>query len=166
MPCPNSSRGMKIEHFTPRAVDPRKMYDWDNLLGVCGGLHVWQGEMISSCDASRPEGSLLFVHPAHDPPPETVITPDRQGRLSAANANAESDLERLNLRNDLLNFNRAEVVEHLRLRLKRDDSVSNIRKLLKTANSPPLPPYSFVAVWYLNLKLRARLARDSRKSAS
>lgn len=170
--------GMKIEHFTPRSVHPDRMFDWDNLLGVCGGIyHSSQGTTVHHCDDSRGNKSL-HVYPASPSPPrpEDVfrynLKGDKRGRLSAipcndcgkTNCPYCSDLRVLNLNAAHLITNRKEVVERFRAKLRslgHDESkickfLQDQYKLATVPRQNSLPPYANVAATYLRSKLRQR----------
>lgn len=151
---------MKIEHFVARSADPRRMYDWDNLLGVCNG--VLQGGphgVVLICDTARGDHHL-HVHPAKPPPrPEDVLILDKAGKLTPKGAGAEADCTTLNLNDVRLVAERRAVIDGLRKKLRENDTTKAIRRLLETANTPTLnglPEYARVAIEYLQRKLRAR----------
>ena len=153
---PGARTGMKVEHFVARSQDPSLIYEWSNLLGVCGGRYMWGGEWVSSCDDSR-GNAPLHIHPAQgNPDPETAFRPTRDGRLEGTIDDATLDLKALNLNAEVHRRNRGAVINMLQLKLARDDSTGNIKRLLATATASPLPAYSFVAAWYLGMKLRCR----------
>lgn len=61
--------GMKIEHVLPRSgPDKDRMFEWDNLLGVCGGEQLWQGRWVQTCDTARGNRPLT-IHPGTPSPP-------------------------------------------------------------------------------------------------
>ena len=168
--------GMKIEHFSPRSKYTDRMFDWDNLLGVCGGLyHSPKGITVHHCDDSR-GNNPLYVNPASPSPPrpEKVfrynLKGEKRGMLSAiackdcgeTSCPHCSDLRMLNLNAEHLIKNRKEVVERFRTKLRSlGQEESKIRKFLqdqyKLATVPhnhQLPPYANVAAAYLRSKLR------------
>jgi uncharacterized protein (TIGR02646 family) len=149
--------GMKIEHFRSRKDHPREMYDWPNLLGVCGGRHVWGGEIHRTCDEVR--GSTpLHTNPATSRDLSSVFIPSRNGTLVGATSDAAKDIVTLNLSAEVLVQNRAGVIFQLQQRLAKDDSRANIQRLLQVVTTPPFEPYSFVAEWYLRRKLASHPA--------
>lgn len=151
--------GMKIEHFVARSQDPRLMYEWNNLFGVCGGRYMWNGKVVETCDTAR-NNRPLNVHPAgRIPDPDEVFTAEDSGRLKASTPEAEIDLQTLNLNAGHLISNRKGVIERLREKLNQDDSPANLRRLYRAATTPGsggLPPYAPVAARYLERKLRQR----------
>lgn len=153
------SGGMKIEHFVARSQDPRLMYEWHNLFGVCGGRYMWNGVVVETCDTAR-KHRPLYVHPAgRMPDPEEVFTADNSGRLNGNTPEAESDLQTLNLNAGHLVWNRKGVIEQLREKLSQDDSPATLRRLYRAATTPGpdgLPPYAPIAARYLERKLRQR----------
>ncbi len=64
--------GTKIEHHAPRSLHAERMFDWDNLLAVCGGQEHVGDDVVSTCDTAR-GNAPLNVHPALPSPP----TPER-----------------------------------------------------------------------------------------
>ena len=126
-----SQTGMKIEHFESRDDCADRMFDWDNLLGVCGGIYHSPQGTIHHCDDSR--GNIpLHVHPASSSPPrpEDVfqynLNGKKRGLLSAIACNdcGEktcsycSDLKVLNLNADHLVQNRLAVIKRFRTKLQ------------------------------------------------
>lgn len=152
---PTSRVGMKIEHFVARTTDPRRMYEWTNLLGVCGGRYFWAGNMVRTCDEARGARGLS-LHPAQTPNLDSLVLPQRDGRLVGQTQDAKTMIDVLRLNEDVLCRNRAAVISDLQERLSKDDSTTELIHLLRVATPPPFPPYSFVAEWYLRLKLRGR----------
>ncbi len=149
--------GMKVEHFTPRSENARRMYDWDNLLGVCGGRTVWGGEEVETCDKAR-GNRPLYIHPANrSPDPEEVFTTDNHGSLRASTHHAENDLRVLNLNAEHLILSRRGVIDRIRQKLSKDDSPKALRRLYHEATTPhagSLPPYAPVVTRYLERKMR------------
>ncbi len=154
--------GMKIEHFVARSAEPRRMYDWDNLLGVCDG--VWRGGPageVYTCDTHRGDRKL-HVHPASESPPrpEEVFRFAKDGRVEARGTEAGSDCETLNLNATPLVEARQQVIRGLRRRLMSDDSARAITRLIAVFETPgrdhSLPEHARLAAEYLRRKLRAR----------
>lgn len=173
---PVCQAGMKIEHFESRDNCADRMFDWDNLLGVCGGIYHSPQGTVHHCDDSR-GNRPLHVHPASSSPPRPEdifqynLNGEKRGMLSsiACNDCGEttcsycSDLQVLNLNADHLVQNRQAVIKHFRTKLRSlGQNESKICKFLqaqyKLATEPqdnqPLPPYANVAVTYLRSKLR------------
>lgn len=156
-----SDGGMKIEHFRSRTDHPREMYDWENLLGVCGGVFRGHDGPVRHCDTARADRPL-HVHPAKRPPnPELVFVYNKDGTITGETQDARDDLGVLNLGADHLVSNRHEVIQKIRADLRRrgGDSAAAIRRYYLTATIPGsegLPPYAPVAVSYLVAKARQR----------
>jgi len=161
---------MKIEHFEARSICPERMFDWDNLLGVCSGHFVIRGETINTCDSAR-GNQPLNIHPVLHPHDLSVIFQihdghlrdedgrPRLGEIMPRGEGATADTATLNLNARLLIDDRAEVIRDLRLRLSNDDSVQSILRMLNVATIPGsegLPVYAHVAAAYLRKKLRQR----------
>lgn len=151
---------MRIEHFAARSEDPSRMYDWDNLLGVCNGvLPGGPAGVAHTCDVARGD-RFLHIHPAKPPPrPEQVFVFERTGMVNAKSEEAEADRATLNLNAARLVAGRRGVIDVLRKRLRREDDPRAIRRLLAIASTPTrngLPEYARVATEYLERKLRAR----------
>lgn len=172
---PDNQRGrdriedMKIEHFVARSTDPRCMFDWNNLLGVCSGRWVMAGRMIETCDQAR-GNETLHIHPVLHPRDPAELFPvhdghardgagsPRIGRIEPTDPDAAIDVATLNLNCSLLVYNRAIEIRRLREELSRDDSAQNLQRLYRTctvSGSDGLPPYADVAAAYLIRKLRA-----------
>lgn len=153
--------GMKIEHFYAREHEPRRMFDWDGLLGVCGGESRGLDGLVEHCDTSR-KSKPLSIHPARAlPDPERAFVYRSDGFITADSASpgALEDLQTLNLNAKHLVRNRKEVIDALRQKLARDGSDARLRRLYSTATTPSdglLPPYALVAAQYLAKKFRAR----------
>lgn len=172
---------MKIEHFVTRSHEPRRMYDWDNLLGVCDGVMRGgsKGETFT-CDTARGDRPL-HINPAKPPPkPEDVFIIGKSGEIivegddakadpppvamvddprSQLRSNAKADRKTLNLNHPRLVAGRRAVIDDLRKRLRSNDDIKAIRRLLQIFSNPTrdgLPEYARVAVEYLRPKLRAR----------
>ncbi|MES2644380.1 MAG: hypothetical protein V4850_33145 [Myxococcota bacterium] len=151
--------GMKIEHWAAREDHPREMYDWGNLLGVCGGVYNGPDGPVKHCDASR--GSTpLHVHPARRlPDPQAVFTYDKAGNIIGNTPGAVADVRTLNLSADRLTENRGAVVDALRKRLMNRDDAATLRGMYRTAitaTASGLPAYAPVAARYLAKKLQQR----------
>jgi uncharacterized protein (TIGR02646 family) len=153
---------MKIEHFYARSTHPERMFDWDNLLGVCLGRSTYDGRVITHCDTHR-GNNAVFTHPVQHPNPEVVL-PVRVagadlGSIEPRTDEAGRDVATLHLNAPHLVHNRAEVIHRLRQKLRADDSAVNVQRLLATAQTPvrgQLPPHANVAVRYLARKLHQR----------
>lgn len=161
---------MKIEHFAARSLIPERMFDWDNLLGVCSGQFIIQGQTIVTCDSAR-GNRPLHIHPVTHPRDPAELFPihgghlrdergdPRLGEVFPQGEGALADTFTLNLNAEFLVDDRASVIRDLRVRLSKDDSPQAIRRLFKActvAGSDGLPPYAHVAAAYLRGKARAR----------
>ncbi len=172
--------GMKIEHWADRSSHPARMYDWDNLLGVCGGEYRGGGELVQHCDTSRGNRPLV-VHPKTESPPRpervfffsaspppTVDCPKGQRLwirvaedLPEGLANAiVGDLESLNLNADHLAKNRHSVLVELRHALSRCDDINKfLRQKWRAVTRPgvqDLPPFAGVIKDYVEKKMRSK----------
>lgn len=163
---------MKIEHFEARSLAPERMFDWDNLLGVCSGHFIIGGHTITTCDSAR-GNRPLHIHPVTHPRDPAELFPIHAGRLRDDRGNARlgevfpqnddalADTTTLHLNASPLIGDRARVIRDLRVLLSKDDSPAAIRRLLRVntiAGSGGLPPYAHVAAAYLHKKLRSRTA--------
>lgn len=172
--------GMKIEHWVDRSSKPERMYDWDNLLGVCGGEFRGPDGLVEHCDTSRKD-EPLHVNPGtiSPPRPEDVFEfsarppePSRRASLPRGlwihprdqDSAAAHDIAALNLNADHLARNRHATLEQLRLALRirgRDEqALRNIlRRRLRTATRPGpsgLPPFAPLIADYVRKKMRAK----------
>lgn len=169
---PGAAGCMKIEHFEARSRAPERMFDWDNLLGVCSGHFVIGGQTITTCDSAR-GNRTLHIHPVTHPRDPSELFPVHTGRLRDDHGNprlgevlpqgedALADTTTLHLNASLLIGDRARMIRDLRVLLSKDDSPAALRRLLRVntiAGSDGLPPYAHVAAAYLHRKLRARPA--------
>ncbi len=145
---------MKIEHHVPRAADPARMFEWLNLLGVCGGIYGTE----RTCDTYREDRPLAL-----NPKTATNVTNrfryTPRGQILAGDDDPEGKaaIEALNLDAVVLRRNRAAVVAVLQRELRRDDSIANIKRLLRKAIAPlgqQSLPFAGVAIHYLDRKLR------------
>lgn len=154
---PDGDRGLKIEHFVPRSVDPSRMFDWDNLLAVCDGRTLDERGAVLHCDSHRTPNTLLHVHPALDPDPSARLEVSlKDFEIVPRDAGAISDVGELNLNIGVLTQNRRRVVEELRKRLARGDTPSQLLRQYSAPAPAGLPPYAHVAQAYLRRKLRQR----------
>lgn len=158
--------GMKIEHFVTRSHEPRRMYDWDNLLGVCDGVMRGGSKgKTFTCDTARGDRPL-HINPAKPPPkPEDVFIIRKSGEIiiegddaradretrdlnhpppvaviedprTRLRSNAKADREILNLNHPRLVAGRRAVIDDLRRRLRSNDETKAIRRLLQTFSTP------------------------------
>jgi uncharacterized protein (TIGR02646 family) len=175
--------GMKIEHWDERSIHPARMYDWENLLGVCGGEYRGSDGLVEHCDTSRKENDeRLHVNPGtrtpprpedvfafKSTPPDPSAGPARQGVwIHAVDPQGASDIDTLNLNADHLVRNRHSAIEELRLALgrlgrNRNKGETTIRELLRrrlaTATTPGprgLPPFAPLIADYVRKKMRAK----------
>jgi len=172
----HSAGGMKIEHFEERAAHPRRMYDWDNLLGVCGGEYRGASGLVEHCDTSRGDKPLQ-VHPATAAPPRPEDVFEFRGEppaswtgakkqgvwIHALDQSVEGDIDMLNLNADHLVDNRLGVKRELQERLRNlpDERARRLflRSRLKTASEAGprgLPPFAPLVVDYVERKMRAK----------
>jgi uncharacterized protein (TIGR02646 family) len=168
-----SQKGMKIEHFIPRANDKDKTFwfAWSNLLGVClGDMGVENARDRFHCDTHR--GHLptsdqeLHVHPAKFPPDAgKLFACTREGELipaktldDATRGRVQGTIDKLNLNISRLKSNRKAVLTVLQNRLRQKDSPTHIRQMLDDSRcldaSGRLMAYAEIAVQYLEKKLR------------
>lgn len=161
---------MKIEHFEARSARPERMFDWDNLLGVCSGHVVINGQAIETCDSAR-GNRPLHIHPVNHPQDPAELFPIHDGHQRDAHGrprlgevlprgdDAQTDTTTLNLNAAHLVEDRAGVIRDLRVKLSKDDSAPAIQRLFRVATIPGsdgLPPYAHIAAAYLSRKLRVR----------
>lgn len=151
--------GMKIEHFEARKGHPRRMYDWDNMLGVCGGVYTMSSGPVYTCDKAR-ETAALPIHPARRPPdPDEAFDFCANGSLEPRSEEAARMLEVLNLNAPPLRANRRAVIDELRKWLSRGRSTASLRQLYEAAATPGatgLPAYAPARRAYLERKMRAK----------
>ncbi|NOY26594.1 MAG: hypothetical protein GXP62_12030 [Oligoflexia bacterium] len=166
--------GMKVEHFEDRATHPERMYDWDNLLGVCGGEFRGSAGLVEHCDTSR--GSQpLCVNPATTSPPcpEDAFTFEKRPPDGIANGQGlwihptdpayQRDIDRLNLNADHLVYNRWSVLHELGKRLSACGDEASRRKFLRrrfvaaaTPGRHGLLPFAPLVADYVERKMRVK----------
>jgi uncharacterized protein (TIGR02646 family) len=166
LPEPVGNRGMRIEHIVARACEPSRMYDWDNLLGVCCGRSGSpSGAIFDHCDRSR--GShALHIDPTHRAPdPEAVLSYQRcaetDGLLIIAVPPYDGDVARLNLNNPALARRRRDAEKAVASVLSRSrlpaDRRRRLERMLAAATTPDaqgeLPEFAPVVARYIRRKL-------------
>lgn len=165
-PKPLGNRGMRIEHLEAREYAPRRMYDWDNLLGVCCGRSGSpSGDIFDHCDRSRGSRDLQLDPTRRAPDPEGVLDyrrcPDTGGLLIEADPPYDEDLRRLNLNNPTLARRRRDAEMAIARRLARlrqpGERRRTLERLLTVATTPDpngeLPEFAPVVVRYIHRKL-------------
>lgn len=168
---PPGNWGMRIEHITPRdpAVehgDPAQMYDWQNLLGVCGGRSPSTNEPFDHCDRTRGSQALTV-----DPTTQRVdlyFRYPREGNGLAIRVRADAPCDQAAVSTDLVTLclnhkalcrRRLDALNDLRTRLGRS---KNVRQTLTRAwdrlgrADGPLPEFAGVLRVYVARKLRQR----------
>ncbi|MBI2571825.1 MAG: hypothetical protein HYV63_32855 [Candidatus Schekmanbacteria bacterium] len=155
--------GMKIEHVVARETEPRRMYEWDNLLGVCGGVIFGPKGQVDHCDTSK-GAQKITVHPGRQTPdPEAVFVYRNTGRVEGSIPEARVDIDILNLNAQRLVDNRKDLIHDLHNKLRSDDGIRAIQSLYKAATTPNseglLPPFALIRAQYLAKKLHARRVR-------
>lgn len=156
--------GMRVEHWTPRSEDPSRTFEWSNLLGVCGGiLEASGGSTEQTCDKVRGERELE-LHPAHPTVDvQALFRYTAEGEILSEDARARRDIETLNLQAGVLRARRREVWRSQGAKLRRDDSLGVLRRILRDARTPGvdgrLPPFAAVIEYYVTRKLRQRGAK-------
>ncbi|MBU0550446.1 TIGR02646 family protein [Myxococcota bacterium] len=166
---PSSNGGMRIEHFIPREDEPQRMYEWNNLLGVCGGQSNGPGGNTSEQHCDRARGSTpLHMNPAGSGlRPEEVFRyrrhPERNELLIEADAPYNADIQTLNLNDSILAYARRQAEQAVAKRLKSAKNAQERRQLLerrlKAATTPndegQLPAFAPVVERYVRQKLRS-----------
>jgi uncharacterized protein (TIGR02646 family) len=164
----STPKGMKIEHFDARTDFPAQMFDWENLLGVCGGLHTWEGEAVKTCDDHR-GSKALCINPYRSLEDPAGLFPinvtarrgdpaqSALGRIEPVSDPAAADCATLNLNAAVLCSHRADVIDALRTWMRQEVSDAELRRRYRSVSlGGPLPPYAPVAAAWLLRKLRAR----------
>lgn len=163
-----SNRGMRIEHIVAREAEPRRMYDWDNLLGVCCGRSTGPGQAVfDHCDRTRGSTALRLDPTRRAPDPELVLSYQRCGEtgglLVVAGAPYDADVETLNLNHPVLARRRRVAEDAIAAELarcqKRGVSRSHaLKRLLAVATTPDargeLPEFAPVAARYIERKMK------------
>lgn len=177
VPPPNGNRGMRIEHLTTRDDEPTKMYDWDNLLGVCGGRSGAPGGAVyDHCDRARGNKVLRLNPTGTTPHVESVLhfsrkTPDdwqgdpKEDAVWIYSDDYGDDIKTLNLNNPALRRRRRETQKGISMQLarlaRRNGNIPRrLRELAHTAATPDsngqLPEFAAVVREFVQRKLRAQ----------
>jgi hypothetical protein len=163
-PAPWGNGGMTIEHFKSRAKFPREMYNWRNLVGVCGGWYKTpaMSRALEFCDSARGSTPLSINPTRKTPDPEQAITLQRDStKLVLLLASSYDDVEILKLNTPHLARARFDVQERLgkRIReLKPNQRKRFLTRRLASATTPSsdglLPPFAGIIERYARKKLR------------
>lgn len=168
---------MQVEHWVPRSGYPdsdeqekrdcgARALDWGNLLGVCPGTSkslLEPGKSDQHCDVARGQ-QRLTVPPAQTPRLTARLTVNgTSGELKARDSGDGElghDIETLGLNVPRLRANRAEAIQQIRIRLRKDDSPKTLLRLWRMAtragSDRTLPNYAPAVALYLEKKLRSR----------
>lgn len=157
-----TGEAMRIEHWQSVSKYPEKQLDYRNLLGACpGGGNVPREER--HCDTHKGDLELHRLHPADpDRPVEPHILFSADGRISSDDPEVEQELC------DVLNLNTPRLVAYRqKLLASLDEGAQARRRMGKPRRNPErelrkhdgsqpgqLPPYSQVAVHWLQKKMR------------
>lgn len=168
-PEPTGNRGLRIEHIATRESEPTRMYDYDNLVGVCVGLSGTPGgQVFSHCDRHRGSQTLAIDPTRRAPDPETVFTfrrcPDTDGLLvvtTEGNEDYAPDITVLNLNNPALAQRRREAERAIASALRRTRRPAQRRRILegylRVMQTPDanghLPEFAPVVERYVRRKL-------------
>ncbi|MCX4239895.1 HNH endonuclease family protein [Paraliomyxa miuraensis] len=159
--------GMRVEHWVARSDsdDGRsRVFEWSNLLGVCGGiLEASHGGVEHTCDKIRGDRPLE-LHPAQrELDVQSLFRYTAEGEIRSDDPRARHDIDVLNLQARTLRARRREVWQRQGAKLRRDDSLGVLRRMLETARTPGkdgrLPPFAAVVEYYAARKLRQRGAK-------
>ena len=164
-PPPIGNGGMRIEHMVTRDAEPTRMYDWDNLLGVCGGRTLTPlGKTEDHCDRMRGGQDLTLNPTRRVPDPAAAFTyrrcPDTGHLLMDGPA---SDIKHLNLNHPGLAQRRRDaenrIAKHLATAKKPVERRKLLERELVTATTPDslgtLPEFAPVIERYIRKKLRS-----------
>jgi hypothetical protein len=155
---------MRIEHWAARTHEPTRTLDWSNLLGVCGGILESSGGGVEhTCDKVRGERPLA-LNPAHaELDVQALFRYTAEGEILSDDARARRDIDTLNLQARALRARRREVWRAQSDKLRRNDSLGALRRMLHSARTPGadgrLPPFAGVVEYYAARKLRHRGAK-------
>ena len=146
------SAGTKVEHSVPRSVDPDQMFDWPNLLAVCGGRYGAE----RTCDEAR-GAHPLGLNPKRREGVTELFRYDPRGRISSDNRNAKQAIDVLRLNANVHVENRARarraVARRLRKGIRRKQLVRWLSELVDP-QAALLEPYAGAIVYYLRKKIR------------
>lgn len=170
--------GMSIEHWVPRsgyaasldraastdaerAACGKQTLSWSNLLGVCVGRSVVSTNKTDDhCDAARGQKALK-LHPCEVPGlAERFRYNTASGEILAAqasDADANNDIDALNLNVSRLKENRRQAIAAIQRRLQGDSTPKSLQRLWREATAAnPLPPFAPAVAWYLAKKFRQK----------
>lgn len=161
---------VKIEHVVPQSVlkeDERKALDYKIMIGVCyGNEGNARGKKSLTCDAHRGNDDI-HVTP-FDEYSISQIKYDSEGRITSEDENIRKTVEEtLNLNYDgpdaYLVQNRKNVLKECKKKLREMQEEGtwkkrNLEKILRYYMQPnekgEYPPFSGIAIWYINKKLK------------
>lgn len=158
------SAGMRLAHVIPLQVEPRRIFDWDNLLGACRG---GTGTALH-CDVLQGNRSL-FINPAlvaglarhiryNDRGALRYVGPPLCGRTPEQIQREFDDVLGLNI--ERLRSNRAAILATARREMERLGwTRGNLEREIRRWSAPGpdgYVPYFCVAVFYLEKKLAAQ----------
>lgn len=150
--------GMRVEHWVARSADPSQTLVWSNVLGVCGGILESPAGVEHTCDKARGERPLA-LHPAQGEV-QALFYYTASGEILSDDPRARDDIDVLNLQARALRARRREVWRAQGDKLRRDDSLGVLRRMLHSARTPDasgcLPPFAAVVEYYAARKLRQR----------
>lgn len=156
--------GTRLAHVIPLRLDPRRIFDWENLVGACPG---GTGRALH-CDVLQGDRAV-WINPAATPSLEQFIRYGSRGELryegpalhgrTPAQIQAEFDAV-LGLNIERLRANRRAVLDVARLEMERLGwSTANLQREIRRWSTPSdegFTPYFCVAVSYLQRKLAAQ----------
>jgi hypothetical protein len=163
-PTVDPMSGTTLAHVEPLQLAPRRIFDWDNLVGACPG----GSGTARHCDNLQ-GNRRLYINPASVHALETYIRYTDRGKLryvgptlcgrTPEQIQAEFD-DILGLNIERLRANRAAILDEARRAMERLGwSRSNLEHEIRRWSSPDqagYTPYFCVAVSYLQRKLAAQ----------
>lgn len=163
-PIIDTATGTTLAHVEPLQLAPRRIFEWDNLVGACPG----GSGTARHCDNLQ-GNRRLYINPASTPGLERHIRYSDGGRLryvgptlcgrTRVQIQAEFD-EILGLNIERLQANRAALIDEARREMERLGwTRGNLEREIRRWSTPGpdgYVPYFCVAVFYLAKKLAAQ----------
>jgi len=153
---------MKIEHWLPQnnsEFPEYKKYElqYGNMLAVCQGCTMYNGEKLFHCDHSRSKGEkVIELNPLKQSHIEQLSYTKSTGFLKSSNPTHQKELDEfLNL--NIIPFKRARktILQTFKIRINKryPSKTANYQKELTKWEKKNLP-FSSIVIWYLKSKVK------------
>ena len=160
-----TAENMQIEHRLSQKRMPEKAVIYSNFLGVCSGkigtiLHCDKQKSAVHDSVPIERWVALYTNPNDKTQMDTIHYTTGSGKIHSTNTQIEDEINRvLNLNNDIIKRNRANIVIEIIQKMRSNWSKSDIQKALNnwqnTNKNAQLRPYCGIAIAYLTKKSRS-----------